>query len=112
MCVRLIVCASVLLGLVSVCIGDDTQPSGAMWDFLRTKYYGDKPMGLVDETYMSLEVPSNTPDAAATPLTLRFADDPAARVKRVRVFVDNNPSPLVATFELGDPPVTQIDLPL
>src|ERR1700678_625802 len=67
-------------------------------------------MGLVDETYMSLEVPSNTPDPAATPLTLHFADDPAARVKRVRVFVDNNPSPLVATFELGAPPVTQIDL--
>jgi len=81
-----------------------------MWDFLRAKYYGDRSMGLVDETYMSLEVPSNTPDPAATPLTLHFADDPAARVKRVRVFVDNNPSPLVATFELGDPPVTQIDL--
>lgn len=81
-----------------------------MWDFLRGKYYGDRPMGLVDETYMSLEVPSNTPDPAATPLTLHFADDPAARVKRVRVFIDNNPSPLVATFELGDPPVTQIDL--
>jgi sulfur-oxidizing protein SoxY len=81
-----------------------------MWDFLRAKYYGNRPMGLVDETYMSLEVPSNTPDPAATPLTLRFADDPAARIKRVRVFVDNNPSPLVATFELGDPPVTQIDL--
>jgi sulfur-oxidizing protein SoxY len=108
---RLIACAYLLLGLASpVCIADDTQPSGAMWDFLRAKYYGDRPMGLVDETYMSLEIPSNTPDPAATPLTLRFADDPAARIKRVRVFVDNNPSPLVATFDLGSPPVTQIDL--
>src|SRR5580704_3808019 len=103
-------CGAVLLIAASVALADDQQPSGAMWDFLRAKYYGDKPMGLVDETYMSLEVPSNTPDPAATPLTLHFADDPAARVKRVRVFVDNNPSPLVATFELGDPPVTQIDL--
>ena len=41
---------------------------------------------------------------------MHFADDPAARIKRVRVFVDNNPSPLVATFELGAPAVTQIDL--
>jgi sulfur-oxidizing protein SoxY len=103
-------CAAVLLLGAGVSRADDQQPAGAMWDFLRVKYYGDKPMGLVDETYMSLEVPSNTPDPAATPLTLHFADDPAARIKRVRVFVDNNPSPLVATFELGDPPVTQIDL--
>ncbi len=103
-------CGAVLLVAAGAALADDQQPSGAMWDFLRAKYYGDRPMGLVDETYMSLEVPSNTPDPAATPLTLHFADDPAARVKRVRVFVDNNPSPLVATFELGDPPVTQIDL--
>src|ERR1700679_3896405 len=103
-------CGAVLLIAAGTAFADDQQPSGAMWDFLRTKYYGDRPMGLVDETYMSLEVPGNTPDPAATPLTLRFADAPAARIKRVRVFVDNNPSPLVATFELGDPPVTQIDL--
>jgi sulfur-oxidizing protein SoxY len=103
-------CGAVLLIAASVALADDQQPSGAMWDFLRAKYYGDKPMGLVDETYMSLEVPSNTPDPAATPLTLHLANDPAARIKRVRVFIDNNPSPLVATFELGDPAVTQIDL--
>lgn len=103
-------CSALLLVAAGAALADDQQPSGAMWDFLRAKYYGDKPMGLVDETYMSLEIPSNTPDPAATPLTLHFADAPAARIKRVRVFVDNNPSPLVATFELGDPAVTQIDL--
>jgi sulfur-oxidizing protein SoxY len=103
-------CGAILLIATGLCAADDQQPSGAMWDFLRAKYYGDRPMGLVDETYMSLEVPSNTPDPAATPLTLHFAHDPSARIKRVRVFVDNNPSPLVATFELGDPVVTQIDL--
>jgi sulfur-oxidizing protein SoxY len=103
-------CAAVLLVAAGVSLADDPQPASAMWDFLRVKYYGDKPMGLVDETYMSLEVPSNTPDPAATPLTLHFADDPAARIKRVRVFIDNNPSPLVASFEFGEPPVTRIDL--
>jgi predicted secreted protein len=54
--------------------------------------------------------PANTPDPAATPLTLHFADDPAGRIKRARVFIDNNPSPLVATFEFGDTTVTQIDM--
>jgi sulfur-oxidizing protein SoxY len=107
---RLVVCFSLLLGLASLCHADDTQPTSSMWEFLRAKYYGDAPMGLTDETYMSLEVPANTPDPAATPLTLRFADDAHARIKRARVFIDNNPSPLVATLEFGDMPVTQIDL--
>jgi sulfur-oxidizing protein SoxY len=89
---------------------DQSQPSSSMWDFLRAKYYGDRSMGLVDENYMSIEAPGNTPDPAATPITLHFADDAAARVRRARVFVDNNPSPLVATFEFGDTPVTQIDM--
>jgi sulfur-oxidizing protein SoxY len=105
---RLMVFAWMLFGFASVCGADDTQPASSMWEFLRTKYYGDTPMGLVDESYLSLEVPANTPDPAATPLTLHFAD--GAHIKRARVFIDNNPSPLVATLEFGDTPVTQIDL--
>jgi sulfur-oxidizing protein SoxY len=99
------------LGVIgSAAIAEDLQPSGSAWEFLRSKYYGDKTMGLVDETYMSLEVPGNTPDPAATPLTLRFADEPRRRIKRVRVFVDNNPAPLVATLEFSQTPITEIDL--
>jgi sulfur-oxidizing protein SoxY len=91
-------------------IEEAQQPSNSAWELLREKYYGDKPMGVVDETYMSLEVPGNTPDPAATPLTLRFADDDQRRIKRVRVFIDNNPSPLVATFDFADTPLTEINL--
>jgi sulfur-oxidizing protein SoxY len=92
-------------------IGDEQQPSSSAWDALRAKYYGDKPMGFVDESFMSLEVPGNTPDPAATPLTLRFSDDTQRRIKRVRVFIDNNPSPLVATFDFaGATPLTEINL--
>jgi sulfur-oxidizing protein SoxY len=87
------------------------QPSSSAWELLRAKYYGDKPMGEVDETYMSLEAPANTPDPAATPLTLRFADDEHRPIKRVRVFIDNNPSPLVATLDFaGTTPVTEINM--
>jgi sulfur-oxidizing protein SoxY len=104
-------CAAAMLCLaIPVWAGDETEPSGSAWGFLRAKYYGDRPMGLVDESYVSLEVPSNTPDPASTPLTLRFADDENHRIKRARVFIDNNPSPLVATFEFADTPITQIDM--
>jgi sulfur-oxidizing protein SoxY len=102
---------ALLLAVAGATLADDqSQPSSSMWEFLRTKYYGDQAMGVVDENYMSIEAPGNTPDPAATPITLLFADDPAARIERARVFVDNNPSPLVATFEFGDTPVTQIDM--
>lgn len=91
-------------------VADDQQPSSSAWQLLRAKYYGDTFMGEVDETYMSLEVPANTPDPAATPLTLRFAADDRRRIKQVRVFIDNNPSPLVATFDFAGTPVTEINM--
>jgi sulfur-oxidizing protein SoxY len=101
--------ALLLLGTSSLSLADDAaQPTSGMWDFLRAKYYGDQPIGLVDDRYMSLEAPTNTPDPASTPLTLRFAD--STRIKRARVFIDNNPSPLVATLEFGDVPLTEIDM--
>ena len=89
---------------------EEQQPSGSAWELLRAKYYGDRSMGVVDEAYMSLEAPGNTPDPAATPLTLRFADDDHRRIRRVRVFIDNNPSPLVATIDFADTPVTEINM--
>ncbi|GAC1330768.1 MAG: quinoprotein dehydrogenase-associated SoxYZ-like carrier [Steroidobacteraceae bacterium] len=91
-------------------VGDEREPSSSAWELLRAKYYGDRPMGVVDETYMSLEAPANTPDAAATPLTLRFSDDALRRIKRVRVFIDNNPSPLAATFDFAATPVTELNM--
>ena len=100
-----------LLAAVPVqALEEATQPSGSAWQLLRAKYYGDRFMGEVDEAYMSLEVPANTPDPAATPLTLRFAADEHRRIKQVRVFIDNNPSPLVATFAFADAPVTEINM--
>jgi sulfur-oxidizing protein SoxY len=90
--------------------GESQEPSSSAWEALRGRYYGDTRMGMVDEKFMSVEAPANTPDPSATPLTLRFADDAQRRIKRVRVFIDNNPSPLVATFEFGATPLTEIDM--
>ncbi len=91
-------------------VAEEQQPSSSAWQLLRAEFYGERPMGEVGDAYMSLEAPANTPDPAATPLTLRFADDDRRRIKRVRVFIDNNPSPLAATFDFGDKAVTEIDL--
>jgi sulfur-oxidizing protein SoxY len=92
-------------------VAEEQQPTAGAWGFLRAKYYGDREMGVVDEAHMSIEVPGNTPDPAATPLTLRFANEAGRRPRRVRVFIDNNPSPLVATFDFAAAAaVVQIDM--
>jgi sulfur-oxidizing protein SoxY len=112
---RRLACAAMLstlsLGIAGGAIAEeDSQPSGSAWEFLRSKYYGDKTMGVVDENYMSIEVPANTPDPASTPVTIRLSDDAERRIRRIRVFVDNNPSPLVATFDFAQTPITEIDM--
>jgi sulfur-oxidizing protein SoxY len=92
-------------------LGEQQEPSSSAWEFLRAKYYGDREMGMVDESFMSVEVPANTPDPSATPLTLHFAYIDQRRIKRVRVFADNNPSPLIATFDFtAAVPVTEINM--
>ena len=48
-------------------IEEAQQPSSSAWELLRVKYYGDRPMGEVDDAYMSVEVPGNTPDPVAIP---------------------------------------------
>ncbi len=90
---------------------DDVQPSASAWPILQAKYYGDRPMGVVDEQFLSIEAPASTPDPAATPLTVHLAHDPRRPIRRLRVFIDNNPSPLVATFDMNESiPLTRIDL--
>jgi len=49
---------------------------------------------------MSIEAPASTPDPAATPVVVHFGKALEGKVKQVRVIIDNNPSPLVATMDL------------
>src|ERR1700712_6012490 len=76
----------------------DTPHSGA-WEYLRPQFYGDRPIGEVDEKLMSIQAPTNTPDPSATPVTLRFGEGAAGKIKQLRLIIDNNPSPLAATMQ-------------
>jgi sulfur-oxidizing protein SoxY len=89
------------------------SPSTGAWQFLRPQFYGEREIGEVDESFMSIEAPASTPDPAATPVTLRFGRDAAGTVRRVRVIIDNNPSPIASTIELAaGVPIDEIDLRL
>ena len=92
--------------LLSLCgssfaVSDGQTPSSGAWEYLQQQFYPDRSIGLLDESYMGLEAPANTPDAAATPLTLRFGDAAVGHIKQIRVIIDNNPSPLAATFDVA-----------
>ncbi len=78
------------------------SPSAGAWQFLRQQFYADRPIGLVGDELMSVEAPASTADPAATPVTVRFGGAALGHLRQLRVIIDNNPSPLVATFDLAD----------
>jgi sulfur-oxidizing protein SoxY len=81
---------------------DEIPTPGGAWNYLRPQYYGERPIGVVDHAFIGLDAPANTPDPAATPLTVHFGDAAIGHIKQLRVIIDNNPSPVAATFDFAD----------
>jgi sulfur-oxidizing protein SoxY len=81
---------------------DNTPAPGGAWNYLRPQFYGDRDIGVVDHAFISLDAPANTPDPAATPLTVRFGDAAIGHIRQLRVIIDNNPSPVASTFDFAD----------
>jgi sulfur-oxidizing protein SoxY len=91
--------------------GDSQAPGSGAWQSLRPQLYGTRAIGEVGDELMSVEAPASTPDPAATPVVVHFGAGLAGKVSEVRVIIDNNPSPLVATMKLAAGlPVEEIDL--
>ena len=104
--------ALVALAAVAVPAWSQSQsPSSGAWQYLRAQFYGSRDIGEVDEKLMSIQAPANTPDPSATPITVRFGDNAAGKVKQLRLIIDNNPSPLAATMNLQSGiPVDELDM--
>jgi sulfur-oxidizing protein SoxY len=95
----------------SFAVSDGQTPSSGAWEYLQKQFYPDRSIGVLDEGYMTLTAPANTPDPAATPLTLHFGDAAVGHIKQIRVIIDNNPSPLAATFDVaGGARLAEIDM--
>ncbi len=90
-----------LYGGPSPAIDEAQTPASGAWEYLRQQFYGTRAIGVLDESFMSLEVAANTPDPAATPLNVRFGAAAIGHIRQVRVIIDNNPSPVVSTFEFA-----------
>ena len=110
-CAMMLMLAALLPAPAAFAIGETQSPASGAWAYLRPQFYGEREIGVVDENFMRIEAPANTPDPSATPLTLHFGKEAAGKIKQLRLIIDNNPSPLAATIDLKPGvPVDAIDL--
>lgn len=81
---------------------ENQSPTDDAWGNLRTQYYGTRELAIADTAAFTLEAPSSTPDPTATALTVRFGGADIGHIRQLRVFIDNNPSPVASTFNFAE----------
>lgn len=87
------------------------QPASGAWDGLRATLYPERRIDIAGDAFMRIEAPANTPDPAATPVSIQFGDAARGQLRRLRVIIDNNPSPLAASIDIADAvPMTALDV--
>ena len=72
------------------------------WDDISDAIFADVPM--IEDGLVSIEAPYRAEDAAIVPMTISTAlpEGDGRRVERITLVIDENPSPVAATFELGE----------
>lgn len=79
----------------------DVKSDVDLWaTFLRDAYFKDVNL-IEDKTVVDMKTPYRAEDAAVTPvsITAQFDQSPERYIEKLYVIVDNNPQPLVGTFE-------------
>ncbi|MCK0196259.1 quinoprotein dehydrogenase-associated SoxYZ-like carrier [Ancylobacter sp. 6x-1] len=96
-----ILAATLLAGLGAAAAGEEAA-NGATWKELRPDVFGERPLS--DASPMvKLDAPIRAEDAALVPIEVSI-DLPAGdarTVKKLTLIVDENPSPVAATFTFG-----------
>ena len=62
-------------------VGEPSNPAVGAWETMRQNLYGDRDIGFTDETFMSLSAPGNTPDPAATSISVHFGPTAQGKIK-------------------------------
>ncbi len=70
------------------------------WVSIRKEFYGDRQ---ISETKppLIIDAPDKAEDAALVPVSIYLLPEIADNIKTLRVFIDNNPMPMVGTFTFG-----------
>ncbi|HMN38592.1 MAG TPA: quinoprotein dehydrogenase-associated SoxYZ-like carrier [Hyphomicrobium sp.] len=91
------------LALISPAFAQDRDeaPEPPGWDGIKKEFYDGRE---VEETNTKIvvEAPDKADDAAVVPITVHINNaDLADSIKTLRIFIDNNPMPLVGAFTFG-----------
>lgn len=78
---------------------DDENPVNG-WDMIRKEFYAEREIAETKSAVI-VEAPDKAEDAALVPVTIYLQADVADNMKNMRVFIDNNPMPMVGTFTFG-----------
>jgi sulfur-oxidizing protein SoxY len=102
---------SLLCGVLAFCVApafaevtasDVPDPETPIWTKLKRSLFDGRPVAAGAHGIVKLAAPSRAEDGAVVPIAIRagFAQTAERYIRRIYLIVDNNPSPLAATFEL------------
>lgn len=94
----LAICTVVPASVPSFAQDDDESPPPA-WDAIRKEFYDGK--DIIEKDKIIIEAPDRAEDAAVVPVTVHIGPEAADNIKTLRIFVDNNPMPMVGAFTFG-----------
>jgi sulfur-oxidizing protein SoxY len=91
--------AGIAFAAAPACAQDDETPAPPGWDAIRKEFYDGK--DIIEKDKIIIEAPDRAEDAAVVPVTIHIGPEAADNIKTLRIFVDNNPMPMVGTFTFG-----------
>ncbi|WP_085314391.1 quinoprotein dehydrogenase-associated SoxYZ-like carrier [Derxia lacustris] len=92
-----------LLGLTLPAFAIEAGDPSPVWEKLRAGLFKGRSIAVDDGSLLRLDAPVRADDAAVVPIGVeaRFAQSPERAVRRLTLIVDNNPAPVVGTFDFG-----------
>lgn len=78
---------------------DDETPGPPGWNSIRKEFYDGRE--IAESKLVVVEAPDKAEDASVVPVTIYLNAEVAENIKSLRVFIDNNPMPLVGSFAFG-----------
>lgn len=91
---------ALLIGAVTLILSAAAAEAGSTWDGLKAEVFGDRVIhdgrGVID-----FKAPDRPLDQRSVPVSVNAKFDDGRTVKTVYFIVDENPSPIAATFQMG-----------
>ena len=100
---HVLLASGIALAVPGAMADDLPDPETAIWVKVKRSLFENRPVHESAGGIVELDAPARAEDAAVVPIAIRTKlEQTAGRyVKRIYLIVDNNPSPIAASFELG-----------